>query len=150
MRFFRRQNFGCHVPYRTAPPGLSHDLHARPWEPAMVVHNALGCIYLDGHAREVLIDERLLLPDEGVVYLSYTLARWLVTIPDEACIAGARVSISGRTRLYDAYAMHVPGCAGSILTVTLRPTGRHHQPVASVAGCSPDQSAANLMTDPNL
>ena len=126
MRFIRRQNFGCHVPFVTVPPDPEMELRARPWDPAMIVDPAAGCIHVDSHAREVLIDEKLLLPDDGVLYLSWKLAGWLAAIPGEAALSGDHIELAGRRRAFDAYAMLVPTTLGFIMTVSLRGKGRAH------------------------
>jgi len=126
MGFIRRQNFGCHVPFVTVPPDPEMELRARPWDPAMIVDPAAGSIRIDSHAREVLIDERLLLPDDGVVYLSWKLADWLAAIPGDASMLGEHVELAGRRRAFDAYAMLVQTAFGFIMTVSLRCKGRTH------------------------
>lgn len=128
MRFNRRQNLGCHVPFFTVPPDPEMELRARPWDPAMIVDPAAGCIHIDSHAREVLIDERLLLPDDGVVYLNWKLAGWLAAIQGETSILGEHAELAGRQRTFDAYAMLVPTTFGFIITVSLRGKGRAHAP----------------------
>lgn len=116
-------------------PGMA--LQARPWEPAMILDPLARRIHVGDHAREVLIDERLLLPDDGVVYLNWRLARWLAAMTDEAHMLGERSVISGRRRLFDAFAMHVPTACGFIMTVSLRSTGS----VRAVDGSALDAAA---------
>ena len=86
----------------------------------MILAPFTRCIFVGDHAREVVIDERLLLPDEGVVYLNWKLSRWLTALPDDGQMFGAQCEIAGRRRLFDAYAMHVPTACGFILTVNLK------------------------------
>lgn len=126
MRFIRRQNIGCHVPFLTVPPDPEMELRARAWDPAMIVDPAAGCIRIDCHAREVLIDERLLLPDDGVVYLNWKLAGWLAAIPDDAGMIGEHVELAGRRRAFDTYAMLIPTAFSFVMTVSLRCKGRAH------------------------
>jgi hypothetical protein len=92
----------------------------------MIVDPSAGCIHIDSHAREVLIDERLLLPDDGVVYLSWNLAGWLAAIQDDASMLGEHIELAGRRRAFDAYAMLVPTALGFIMTVSLRCKRRAH------------------------
>jgi hypothetical protein len=126
MGFIRRQSFGCHVPFLTVPPDPEMELRARLWDPAMIVDPAAGCIHIDSHAREVLIDERLLLPDDGVVYLNWKLAGWLASIPGGALMIGDHTQMAGRRRAFDAFAMLVPTAFSFIMTVSLRGKGRAH------------------------
>lgn len=108
-------------------PGL--ELRTRAWDPAMLLNDAERCILVDGHAREVLMSERLLLPDDGVVFLSWRLSRWLLSIPNDDQLTGARARLAGRSRMFDAYAMHVPGHASgsgrALLSITLRSNDGH-------------------------
>ena len=92
----------------------------------MIVDPSAGCIHIDSHAREVLIDERLLLPDDGVVYLSWKLAGWLAAIQGDASMLGEHIELAGRRRAFDAYAMLVPTALGFIMTVSLRCKRRAH------------------------
>ena len=128
MRFFRRHSFGCHVPYSTALPETGLELRTRAWDPALLISPAERRIFVDGHAREVLTSERLLLPDDGVVFLGWRLSRWLMSIPGDHALTGARATLAGRSRVFDAYAMHVPGrilgASGALLSITLRSSDR--------------------------
>lgn len=144
MHFIRRQNFGCHVPFLTVPPDPEMELRARPWDPAMIVDPAAACIHIDSHAREVLIDERLLLPDDGVVYLSWKLAGWLAAIQGDASMLGEHIELAGRRRAFDAYAMLVPMAFGFIMTVSLKSKGR-----AVAGGEAYLQAASDLHHLPN-
>jgi hypothetical protein len=90
----------------------------------MTIDPAAARIHVGCHAREVLIDERLLLPDDGVVYLSWKLAGWLSAIPVDASLLAEHIALSGRRRAFDAYAMLVPTALGFIMTVSLRCKGR--------------------------
>lgn len=89
----------------------------------MIVVPSAGCTHIDSHAREVLIDERLLLPDDGVVYLNWKLAGWLAAIPVEAPLIGDPIELAGCRSTFDAYAMLVPTAFGFIITVSLRSQG---------------------------
>ncbi len=139
MGFIKRQSFGCHVPFVAVPPNPDMELRARPWDPAMIVDPTAGRIHIDSHAREVLIDERLLLPDDGVVYLNWKLAGWLAAIPGDASMHGDHIELAGRRRAFHAYAMLVPTALGFIMTVSLRSKGR-----ANASGEAYLQAATDL------
>jgi len=120
MHFFKRREFGCHTPFRTVPPEPGMELRSRPWDPLMILSPLTRSIHIGDHARAVLIDERLLLPDDGVVYLNWRLARWLVIMPQAAHPLCGRQEIVGHKRLFDAYVMHVPTVCGFLMTVSLK------------------------------